>query len=129
MIRRWMPRPQDCAARLGLAYERRFTGYGDLATALQGLPAAIRPIDAATRSARHSAPLPEGPMTTDTALTALHALLGDRLSTAAGDLATSTRKAKAHCTARLPDAVAYPTNHRTRWPQSPRICAAAPICR
>ena len=23
---------QDCAARLGLAYERRFTGYGDLAT-------------------------------------------------------------------------------------------------
>ena len=26
---------QDCAARLGLAYERRFTGYGDLATALQ----------------------------------------------------------------------------------------------
>jgi len=22
---------QDCAARLGLAYERRFTGYGDLA--------------------------------------------------------------------------------------------------
>ncbi|MDZ4094602.1 MAG: DUF1638 domain-containing protein [Paracoccaceae bacterium] len=27
---------QDCARRLGLAYERRFTGYGDLATALQG---------------------------------------------------------------------------------------------
>ncbi len=26
---------QDCAARLGLAYERRFTGYGDLATTLQ----------------------------------------------------------------------------------------------
>jgi Protein of unknown function (DUF1638) len=26
---------QDCAARLGLAYERRFTGYGDLATSLQ----------------------------------------------------------------------------------------------
>jgi hypothetical protein len=26
---------QDCAARLGLDYERRFTGYGDLATALQ----------------------------------------------------------------------------------------------
>ncbi|MBN2761329.1 MAG: DUF1638 domain-containing protein, partial [Rhodobacteraceae bacterium] len=25
---------QDCAARLGLAYERRFTGYGDLAHAL-----------------------------------------------------------------------------------------------
>jgi hypothetical protein len=25
---------QDCAARLGLAYERRFTGYGDLETAL-----------------------------------------------------------------------------------------------
>ena len=25
---------QDCARRLGLAYERRFTGYGDLATAL-----------------------------------------------------------------------------------------------
>lgn len=24
----------DCAARLGLAYERRFTGYGDLATTL-----------------------------------------------------------------------------------------------
>jgi hypothetical protein len=23
---------QDCAARLGLVYERRFTGYGDLAT-------------------------------------------------------------------------------------------------
>jgi Protein of unknown function (DUF1638) len=26
---------QDCAARLGLAYERRFTGYGDLAVALE----------------------------------------------------------------------------------------------
>ncbi len=26
---------QDCAARLGLAYERRFTGYGDLATTLE----------------------------------------------------------------------------------------------
>jgi hypothetical protein len=26
---------RDCAARLGLAYERRFTGYGDLATSLQ----------------------------------------------------------------------------------------------
>jgi hypothetical protein len=25
---------QDCAARLGLSYERRFTGYGDLTTAL-----------------------------------------------------------------------------------------------
>jgi hypothetical protein len=25
---------QDCARRLGLAYERRFTGYGDLATAM-----------------------------------------------------------------------------------------------
>lgn len=25
---------QDCAARLGLAYERRFTGYGDLAVVL-----------------------------------------------------------------------------------------------
>lgn len=25
---------RECAARLGLAYERRFTGYGDLATAL-----------------------------------------------------------------------------------------------
>ena len=27
---------EDCAARLGLAYEYRFTGYGDLATALAG---------------------------------------------------------------------------------------------
>lgn len=27
---------QDCARRLGLAYERRFTGYGDLETALRG---------------------------------------------------------------------------------------------
>ena len=27
---------RDCAARLGLAYERRFTGYGDLAGALAG---------------------------------------------------------------------------------------------
>lgn len=26
---------EDCARRLGLAYERRFTGYGDLATTLQ----------------------------------------------------------------------------------------------
>ena len=25
---------EDCARRLGLAYERRFTGYGDLATTL-----------------------------------------------------------------------------------------------
>jgi hypothetical protein len=28
---------QDCAKRLGLAFERRFTGYGDLAPALTGL--------------------------------------------------------------------------------------------
>ncbi len=28
---------EDCAARLGLAYERRFTGYGDLETELRGL--------------------------------------------------------------------------------------------
>lgn len=28
---------QDCARRLGLAYERRATGYGDLATALAGV--------------------------------------------------------------------------------------------
>lgn len=28
---------RDCAERLGLAYERRFTGYGDLATALARL--------------------------------------------------------------------------------------------
>ena len=28
---------RDCAARLGLAYERRLTGYGDLATALARL--------------------------------------------------------------------------------------------
>jgi len=28
---------RDCAARLGLAYERRFTGYGDLAPALAKL--------------------------------------------------------------------------------------------
>jgi hypothetical protein len=27
---------QDCASRLGLAYERRFTGYGDLAGFLKG---------------------------------------------------------------------------------------------
>ena len=25
---------EECAKRLGLAYERRFTGYGDLATTL-----------------------------------------------------------------------------------------------
>lgn len=30
-------RARDCAARLGLAYERRFTGYGDLTTALAAL--------------------------------------------------------------------------------------------
>lgn len=30
---------QACADRLGLAFERRFTGYGDLATALGALPA------------------------------------------------------------------------------------------
>jgi len=29
-----------CAARLGLAYERRFTGYGDLATFLRGVATA-----------------------------------------------------------------------------------------
>ncbi len=28
---------RDCAAKLGLAYEYRFTGYGDLETALSGL--------------------------------------------------------------------------------------------
>ena len=28
---------EDCARRLGLAFERRFTGYGDLATALKSL--------------------------------------------------------------------------------------------
>ncbi len=28
---------RDCAARLGLAFERRFTGYGDLTPALAGL--------------------------------------------------------------------------------------------
>jgi Protein of unknown function (DUF1638) len=28
---------RDCAARLGLAYERRFTGYGDLAVTLQAV--------------------------------------------------------------------------------------------
>ncbi len=30
---------QDCAARLGLAYERRFTGYGDLATEIERVAA------------------------------------------------------------------------------------------
>lgn len=30
-------RAEDCARRLGLAYERRFTGYGDLKTALAKL--------------------------------------------------------------------------------------------
>jgi hypothetical protein len=30
---------QDCAARLGLAYERRLTGYGDLAVSLQRVAA------------------------------------------------------------------------------------------
>lgn len=28
---------EDCARRLGLAYQRRFTGYGDLAPRLAGL--------------------------------------------------------------------------------------------
>ena len=28
---------KSCAERLGLAFERRFTGYGDLATALENL--------------------------------------------------------------------------------------------
>ena len=32
-------RAQDCADRLGLAFERRFTGYGDLETALAALKA------------------------------------------------------------------------------------------
>lgn len=31
-------RAAEAAARLGLAYERRFTGYGDLAAALAGVP-------------------------------------------------------------------------------------------
>ncbi|MBP7240524.1 DUF1638 domain-containing protein [Amaricoccus sp.] len=31
-------RAADAAARLGLAFERRFTGYGDLAAALAGIP-------------------------------------------------------------------------------------------
>ena len=30
---------RDCADRLGLEYERRFTGYGDLATTLQRVAA------------------------------------------------------------------------------------------
>ncbi len=34
---------RDCAARLGLAYERRFTGYGDL----QGALARLRPVQGA----------------------------------------------------------------------------------
>ena len=29
---------EECASRLGLRYERRFTGYGDLATSLAALP-------------------------------------------------------------------------------------------
>ena len=33
----------DCAARLGLAYERRFTGYGDLAPVLAGVAAGSAP--------------------------------------------------------------------------------------
>ena len=28
---------EDCARQLGLAYERRFTGYGDLQTALAAI--------------------------------------------------------------------------------------------
>jgi hypothetical protein len=32
-------RAEAAAARLGLAYERRFTGYGDLAPALAAIPA------------------------------------------------------------------------------------------
>ena len=32
---------EDCAKRLGLAYERRFTGYGDLATALSQVAQAL----------------------------------------------------------------------------------------
>lgn len=35
-------RARDCAARLGLAYERRFTGYGDLQRAIDGF--AQRPL-------------------------------------------------------------------------------------
>lgn len=31
---------EECARRLGLAYERRFTGYGDLATALEQVASA-----------------------------------------------------------------------------------------
>ncbi len=31
---------EDCARRLGLAYERRFTGYGDLATVMQKVASA-----------------------------------------------------------------------------------------
>ena len=40
-IRRWMPRPADCAARLGLAYERRFTGYGDLTSRAREAPPSL----------------------------------------------------------------------------------------
>ena len=29
---------QECAARMGLRFERRFTGYGDLKTALAAIP-------------------------------------------------------------------------------------------
>ncbi len=32
---------QDCAARLGLAYERRFTGYGDLAREIERVAATV----------------------------------------------------------------------------------------
>ena len=34
---------KDCAARLGLAFERRFTGYGDLATSLARVTAPLPP--------------------------------------------------------------------------------------
>lgn len=34
---------KDCADRLGLAYERRFTGYGDLATSLAAVAAENKP--------------------------------------------------------------------------------------
>jgi len=34
---------QDCATRLGLAFERRFTGYGDLATALASVTPPLQP--------------------------------------------------------------------------------------
>jgi hypothetical protein len=32
-----LDKAKECAERLGLAFEYRFTGYGDLATALKGL--------------------------------------------------------------------------------------------